>query len=269
MLFTFRLSPSALVGLSVLALGPQPVLSVFDFVTFSSPSQCAPFTIQYSGGTAPTSWPPQLTVVPFNSTPFSIPLFNAVFNDTSETGHAVTFLPLPQGTQFVASLDDGNGDSAGPVSDVITIDADNSTKCLQFEKNETANPFSLVNTPSQCESFTVNFDTAEAAAPTVRAFITGKLAFTANQTANDATAGSASYLMAAAHGTEVTLLFSDGSNKASSGLLTVGGNRKSSGTCLVAASSSTGKGANATASTSMSASADSMASKQSTAPLSQ
>ncbi|KAH9920469.1 uncharacterized protein B0H18DRAFT_957056 [Fomitopsis serialis] len=219
-------SPSALVGLLVLALGPQPALSVFDFVTFSSALQCAPFTVQFSGGSAPTSWPPQLTIVPFNSTPISIRLFDAAFNDTTATGHATTFLPLSQGTQFLASLDDGNGASAGPVSEVLTTGASNFTRCLKSNDDVTTNAFSVTSNVSQCQPFTVNYGTADA--PSIRAFIPGKLAFTINQTKDDDATNTASYLMDAARGTDLALVISNGSVEATSGLLTVGGNARSS-----------------------------------------
>ncbi|KZT64000.1 hypothetical protein DAEQUDRAFT_69312 [Daedalea quercina L-15889] len=270
-------SPSAaLVGLLVLAQGPRPALSIFDFVTFASaPNQCGAFSIQYSGGTAPTSWPPELTVVPFNSTPFSLPLFDAVFNDTSEDGHAVAFLPLPQGTQFLASLDDGDGNSAGPVSQVITVGASNSTRCLHFENNQTTNPFQLTTADvAQCESFTVNFDPERLdAAPAIRAFIPGKLAFTVNQTASDDAEGTASYLMDATHGTEIALLLANGNLKASSGLFTVGGSADSDATCLTTASASMASNATSTttatatsATASMSASVYSTDSRSSLSP---
>ena len=176
----------------------------------------------------------------------------------------------------MASLDDGNGESAGPVSNIITIDASNATKCLAFENNSTTSPFSLATNVSQCESFTVDYDTAEVdTAPTVRAFIPGKLAFTVNQTADNDADGTAAYLMDAAHGTEVALLLqTDSKHRASSGLLTVGGNLQSNGACLTAATSSMGTTATNVSTTtsttpSMSASANSWASKDTTAALSQ
>lgn len=175
----------------------------------------------------------------------------------------------------MASLDDGNGQSAGPVSNVITIGASNATKCLEFENNSTTSPFSLATKVSQCESFTVDYDTAEVdTAPTIRAFIPGKLAFTVNQTADNDANGTAAYLMDAAHGTEVALLLqTDSKHRASSGLLTVGGNLESNGGCLTTATSSMGTTTNTSTSTSttpsMSASANSWASKGATAALSQ
>lgn len=175
----------------------------------------------------------------------------------------------------MASLDDANGQSAGPVSDIITIGASNTAKCLQFEDNSTTSPFSLATNVSQCESFTVTYDTAEVdTAPTVRAFIPGKLAFAVNQTADNDADGTAAYLMAAAHGTEVALLLqTDSKHRASSGLLTVGGSLQSNGACLTVATSSMGTSTNISATTSttlsMSSSATSWASKDATAALSQ
>ncbi|CCM02475.1 uncharacterized protein FIBRA_04575 [Fibroporia radiculosa] len=224
----------ALVGLSLLALGPQAALSTFDFVTFSSVLQCTPFSIEFSGGQLPSALPLKLTVVPLDSTPFSVNLPASSWNATTGTGHAITFIPFPAGTEFVASLDDANGAPAGLTSDVIKVGPFNSTFCLHSEQSSSANADAFVVTGelSQCEPFSVGFNTSEVtSAPSVRAFTPGGTSFLVNQSSSNT--GTATYVMDALQGTKVILLVSDNSGLSeTSSLLTVGGSDESSGTCI-------------------------------------
>ncbi|PCH39730.1 hypothetical protein WOLCODRAFT_142751 [Wolfiporia cocos MD-104 SS10] len=218
-MFFSSFAPAAFLAL---ALAPQAALGFFNFVTFSNALQCAPFSVQFSGGQPPTAWPLKLTVVPLNATPISIDLPNSVWNETTETGHAITFLPLREGTFFIASLDDANGVSAGLVSDVIKVEPFNDTSCLRQTEHAESALYALSGGLSQLD-----------AAPSIRAFIPKGASFTVNQSSANAALGTASYIMDAFHGSEVALLLNDShGHEATSNLLSVGGNSESSGTCI-------------------------------------
>ncbi|KAI0953735.1 hypothetical protein AcW1_007881 [Taiwanofungus camphoratus] len=233
----------ALVGVLALGLGPQVTLAHFDFVTFSSVQQCTPFHIQFSGGQSPASLPLTLTVVPLNSTPVSIPIPSTAWNDTTETGAAITFLPLPAGTDFVASLDDANGVSTGQVSDIIRVGPFNDTSCLPSAPSASQKVFTVQGELSQCEPFNVTYP-AHDAAPSIRAFIPKGVSFPVNQSVAADEPGTATYTMDTFHDSQVVLLLSDKSSNETTALLSVGGDSLSNGTCITAAFPST----NATAS---------------------
>ncbi|TFY72842.1 hypothetical protein EVG20_g179 [Dentipellis fragilis] len=217
-----------------LTFGPQAVLSKFDSILFSSIEQCGSFNVTFSQGKLPPALPLSLTVVPFNATPFSIPIPSSSWNDSTGTGALITFLPLAAGSTFVASLDDANGNSTGRVSDVIGIQASGNTSCLPTGGAQPAAPFIVTSTVSQCEPFTVTFNnSADSQPPSVRAFVPKGPAFHVQPTPSSGVPGEANYLMNIPRGLEVALLIQDASgNKADSGLITVQGDSSSSTQCF-------------------------------------
>lgn len=228
--------------LGVLAFGPQAVLSDFKF-SFSNVQQCGPFIISFShDGLSASTLPLTLTVLPFNSRAISIPILDSAPNST---GIYVTFLPLAAGTSFIASVDDATGENAGKISDVIKIlpsSNDNST-CLPPITNSPARLFKLDGTLSQCATFNIDYDpTVVHSAPSVRSFSPEGSATPLNMSSNQASNGTATYLMSTAHGKEVVLLIDDSPGDGeTTQLITVGGDSTSDATCL---SQNNGRNAN-------------------------
>ncbi|KAL4245553.1 hypothetical protein ABKN59_010341 [Abortiporus biennis] len=235
---------------ATLLFGPPAVLSKFNTISFSSVQQCGSFNVHFSGGQAPAALPLLLTVVPFTSsfllsnsspatTPLSIELPANAWNDQTATGAMVTFLPFQQETEFIASLDDANGNPTGLVSDIIRVQPSGNTTCLspppstdsavQTSRYTLQDPAGL----SQCKPFAVLFDpTVAPTPPTIRTFIPRNISFLANYTSVD-TPGKAEYLMQAAKNQQVVMMFSDETGyKQGSGLFGIGGNVASSSDCL-------------------------------------
>ena len=213
----------------------------FDSITFSRVQQCGNFTVQFAGGQPPTALPLTLVVVPFNLTPILFQVPNSNWNDTTLTGAAITFLPFPAGTDFVAALIDADGADAGPVSSIITVDdsadddADKSrTACLAAENNAPgAERYSVSGAVSQCAPFDVVYNaSAVSAPPAIRAFVPGNASTIVNA-APGGQAGCAKYLMDVPAGQEVVLTFMDNSGyHQATGPLLVQGDEQSPRDCL-------------------------------------
>ena len=208
-------------------------VTAFNSVRFSSIQQCGPFNVTFSG-TQPTALPLTLTVVPFASSavPLSIPLPKPEWNSEMSTGVAITFLPYPAGTTFVASLDDANGRGTGSTSDIIRIMQSDNTSCISTtQQTQTYTPEPPF---SQCQPFDVTFDPTKSVPPVVRSFTPNGPALFLNQTRLSTNPpGTSSFTMAAFRGQPVILLFSDGSNRLqSTNLLTVTGDATSSNSCF-------------------------------------
>lgn len=206
--------------------------TAFEAIRFSSIQQCGPFNVTFSG-TQPAALPLTLTVVPFDSSavPLSIPLPNPEWDSEMSTGVAITFLPYPAGTTFVASLDDANGQSTGFASDIIKILQSDNTSCVStLTQTQTYTPEPPF---SQCQPFTVTFDPTQVTPPTVRSFTPNGLALLLNQTLVPTDPSTSSFTMVAFRGQPVILLLRDGSDRLqSTNLFTVTGDVTSSNNCL-------------------------------------
>ncbi|EPQ51173.1 hypothetical protein GLOTRDRAFT_133366 [Gloeophyllum trabeum ATCC 11539] len=219
----------------ILAFSPQVVLSRFNTIKFSSIQQCGPFSVTFSGGNAPTALPLTLTVVPFNSTPISITIPEDSWNATTSTGAAVTFLPLPAGSTFVASLDDADGHPTGLVSDVIAIENSSDTSCLPPQAAATTPPFAVdTSTFSQCAPFNVSYDAAAGVGvPKVRGFIPRGFSLYMAQNSTDEAASIATYTMEAFRGLQIALLMDDGKgHRQTTAIQSVLGDSTSSAKCI-------------------------------------
>ncbi|GLB38239.1 hypothetical protein LshimejAT787_0501040 [Lyophyllum shimeji] len=220
----------------VLAIGPQVVQSLAFKFELSEVKQCEPVSITFVGNSSASAVPMFLTLVPFNSSPISIPIPNAAANTS---GVYVTFFPLEAGTTFVASLDDATGENVARVSDIIRVlpSPTNNTTCLPASK-DAAKPtlFTLDNsTFSQCENFTLTYNrTVLFRAPSIRFYSPRGPSRLLNLTSDDAATGTATYLLSFVRNFPVVLVFDDGSShRQSSALMTVGGDSSSSTGCLL------------------------------------
>ena len=204
----------------------------FTTIRFSGIRQCESFNVTFSGN-QPTALPLALTVVPFGSSavPITIPLPNPEWHPKTNTGVAVTFLPYPAGTTFIASLDDVQGRSTGFTSDIIRVLQSDNASCVstaQGVKTYTAEPQF-----SQCQPFSVTFDPTQAVSPFVRLFVPNGQASILNQTQDSYDPGTAIFTMAAFRGQPAVLLFRDGSDHLqSTDLFTVAGDVTSSNSCF-------------------------------------
>lgn len=208
--------------------------TAFTIIRFSSIQQCGPFNVTFSG-TQPTALPLTLTVVPFGSSavPFSIPLPDPKWDSKTSTGVAITFLPYPAGTIFIASLDDAQGRSTGFTSDIIKILQSDNTSCVSTVEKTRA--YTAEPPFSQCEPFNVTFDPTQAVPPAVRLFVPNGQAVRLNQSHELLDPGTASFTMVAFRGQPTVLLFRDGLGRLqSTDLLTVTGDVTSSNGCFPA-----------------------------------
>ncbi|OSD07611.1 hypothetical protein PYCCODRAFT_1358666 [Trametes coccinea BRFM310] len=218
-------------------LTPLPVAARFASITFSEVKQCGNFSVYFAGGKAPAALPLTLSILPINGTPVFIPLPDDAWNSTAETGAAITFLPLTAGTQFIASLDDANGQGTALVSDVLVVDPSdsNDTSCLPTDTTPFVPRFAVDGPLRQCESFNVAFDPTQGlSAPTVRGLTPQGASFMVNQSdAASNTSGSATYIMDTKRDSQVLFLFSDSTGyRETSTLLPVFGDVESSTSCI-------------------------------------
>ncbi|KAH8114325.1 hypothetical protein DFH11DRAFT_205508 [Phellopilus nigrolimitatus] len=256
-----HLVPALLVQL---AFSTQIVFCIFNSVSFSSIEQCGPFRVNFSGGQAPIS-PLSLTIVPFSANPLSIPIPLGSWDNASANGTAeVTFLPFNSGTQFVASLDNGNNESTGLVSDVIEVQSSKTSSCLP-PKQKGTDFYDIKGDLNQCSHFNVTFNPSQIrSAPTIRAFLPRSITFTVNAsgspistipegklgTSKNGNGGdgtnkshnnsnqhynvsSKEYILDIPHGLQAVLLLNDGvGHQETSKLFTAGGDTSSSSGCF-------------------------------------
>jgi len=241
---------AALSVLGVVALGPQVVLGSFKF-KLSDVVQCEPVNITFSGNGANNhSVPTTLTILPIadNGAPIYIPIPNGA---TNTTGITLSFIPLPAGTRFLASLDNVQGPHP-VVSDVTGIlnSTSESAKsdCFASDFNiASVFAYQFNDTLGQCEPFTVVH--AGSPAPKVTMFSPqgGALPVLANNASDPSLpAGSSSYIMNGFRGFEVLLLMDNGVSQQTTKLVTIDGDSNSPKSCFPvnanASNSNTGKG---------------------------
>jgi len=209
-----------------------PSVTAFTTIRFSSIRQCGPFNVTFSGN-QPTALPLALTVVPFGSSaiPISIPLPNPEWDSKTSTGVAITFLPYPAGTTFIASLDDATGQGTGFTSDIIRILQSDDASCVSTAVK--AQTYTAKPPFSQCQPFNIAFDPTQAVPPVVRLFVPNGQAPLLNRTQDSHDVGITSFTMAAFRGQPAVLLFGDGSSHLqSTDLFTVTGDVTSSKACF-------------------------------------
>lgn len=218
---------------SLFAFGSQAVHARFHSIQFSPVEQCGNFTVAFSGGNLPEALPLSLTVVPFNLTPINIGIANMAWDNTTLEGAAFAFLPLPAGTQFVASLDDANGHSTAFVSDVIKVQPSDNTTCLPAVQTALSR-YTLDESISQCADFHVTYDaSAISTPPKIRAFLPRTFAFPLPLDNTTSAAGNASYVADLFRGQQTVLMVSDDTGyRQSTNLLSVEGDSMSPTGCL-------------------------------------
>ena len=214
-----------------------PAAAAFAKIAFSTVQQCGNLTVNFAGGKSPG--PLHLTVLAINGSSLTIPLPHDAWNATTETGAAITFLPFPEGTQFIASLDNADDESTALISDVIVVEASPSgdTSCLPAT-TDFVHRYTVEDTLSQCEPFTVDFDPAQnVTAPTIRAFVPRAASHVLNETAADNAVGVDTFLMDVPRDLVTVLLFSDGTGYTeTSTLLPVSGDVNSDSSCFPSSS---------------------------------
>ncbi|KIY71563.1 hypothetical protein CYLTODRAFT_487158 [Cylindrobasidium torrendii FP15055 ss-10] len=221
------------VSLVLLVLGlPQAVAAKWKFrFKFDNVTQCEPVSISFRGSKVPDdSIPVALTLLPLDGLPTTINIPNAAVNSS---GVYVTFFPLAAGTQFIASLDNMEGESAARVSDVFKVLDSDDTSCLPTTTGSevTPSPFTVQDPLEQCGNLTVAYNTTTA--PSVRIFQPRGGSLTLNQTSDDPKAKVATYPMVAFRQSDIVLLFEGGDNQTfTSDLLPVGGDVSSSADCF-------------------------------------
>lgn len=194
--------------LRLLVLGTlvAPVFGLkFDF---TSPQQCSPLLLSFTGLASPPSGAPaSLAIIPFNSTAKVISLQNIDLT----AGIGLNFLPLVTGSQFIMSLDDAKGNNIINTSDIFSVlsSPNNNSTCIP----EPQPSFFTLATPevSQCRDFTINYNTTVVSrAPSVRLFSPSGPSFILNVTSDDPTSGMATYSMAFLSGSGIILAIDDG-----------------------------------------------------------
>lgn len=172
--------------LVLLAISTQAV-SFFN-VSYSPVEQCGPFFVDVFGPFTP-DLPLTLTVVPFLSEALSIPIPPGLWDEETLSGKiTVPFLPIPVGSEFVASLDDANNQSLGLVSDVIAVQHSNNKSCLPQHHGSGQRLFSMHGGLSQCSRFNISFDPSKVLKfPSVRAFLPRSFSFIVNASNTPAT----------------------------------------------------------------------------------
>ena len=174
---------------------------------FTSPQQCSPLLLSFTGLASPPSGAPaSLVIIPFNSTAKVISLQNI---DLS-AGIGLNFLPLAAGSEFIMSLDDAKGNNIINTSDIFSVlpSPNNNSTCIPGPQ-----PRIFTFTPEvfQCRDFTINYDTTVVSrAPSVRLISPSGPSFILNATSDNPTSGMATYSMAFVSGRGIILAIDDG-----------------------------------------------------------
>ena len=123
--------------------------------------------------------------------------------------------------------------------------------------------FTVATPLSQCEDFQVTYDPSVVdAPPTVRAFVPKGQSVFLNEDVVASSSGRTAYSMAAVHGEQVVLAFSDDTGfRQATELLVVGGNSSSPTACLPSSQTASASSSTASATASSSSSSSSGLSK--------
>ncbi|KAF7422681.1 hypothetical protein PC9H_010837 [Pleurotus ostreatus] len=208
-----------LIFLIFLVLDPQVAFSV----TFADVVQCGVANVSFTGDelAAVAAGSAVLTILPFDSYPVSIPIPTPSAN---AKGVSVSFIPLSAGASFISSLEDGNGNNVGNVSEVMRILSfpNDATSCLPAV-SRSSRRFALHTQPAQCQNFTVSFNGMDEP-PSIWLFPPGAQAYRLRNVDVEPGQGKATFVMAAQRDTEAVLLFTDASGyRETSNLFSVGG----------------------------------------------
>ncbi|KAL1741453.1 hypothetical protein HDZ31DRAFT_66924 [Schizophyllum fasciatum] len=202
----------------------RPRSFAFNFTTVR---ECEPVSLTFPNVTADDfGIPTYLTLVPVNATPATIPLPNVGGNFLE--GINITFLPLPKGTQFIASLDDTEENAVAYVTELLTVQPSDSSdgSCLPVVSNSI---YTFSTAVTQCAGYEVGYNSSTDA-PAVRAFSVGHAAQALNGTGDN---GEATYIAAVAHGSQVIFMANNTLGQVqSSQLLTVLGDADTDSSCL-------------------------------------
>ena len=190
-------------------------LSLVDFgcalkFNFTDVGQCEQIMISFNGPLTTRRTPTRISIIPLNSSPIFIPFPNV---SLISSGLGLTFLPLPSGANFLATLDDDTGDNVINVSDLIRIlpTAQNRTDCLPPVATAAPRQFQLVTPPRQCETFTIRYNTTVVKrAPNVRLYSPKGPSFLLPVQTDDTARGRATYNMNYPRGFEIVLVMDDG-----------------------------------------------------------
>lgn len=198
---------------SSLVLGPWPqVQSTAVWLNITDVHQCEPVTIRSAGSSLRGGAPGNLTlsIIPINDTALIFRLPNA---SALISGIALNFFPYPSGSYFIASLDDNSTGNVITVSDLMPVlpsSTRNSSSCLQ-QPNTVKRRFQVTSTLSQCETFTMSYDTTVVfEAPRIRLYHPKGPAITLSLVADDIRSGKASYMLTISRGNAVILLMESG-----------------------------------------------------------
>lgn len=188
--------------------GTQIVSATLKFNLTTEAQQCEPFTIGFSGSGDLTPLPPAtLSILPFNSTAIFVPIPNPELSP----GIDLSFLPIPAGSDFVTSIDDGSGENLIKVSDILRV-LPSPTGNSSCTPSPSPRKFSLnATTVSQCEEMVIRYNaSAVARSPTVRLYNPTGSSTELNQTSDDPVKGIAKYLVSFSRGKSVMFLLDDG-----------------------------------------------------------
>ncbi|KAI5999854.1 hypothetical protein F5J12DRAFT_895097 [Pisolithus orientalis] len=131
----------------------KPILFLFSSlwmakafsVSVGTASECAPFTVSWTGGQSPF----QIAIFPADDPPS--------FYTATSSPYTISQLLLPQGTQFVVTMSDATGFATGGTTDLITVAGPSSgSSCnttfptLSYYFSDTSLPF------QQCGPFEFN-----------------------------------------------------------------------------------------------------------------
>lgn len=203
--------PSLFYLVSLFAFGTQVVLSKSDFFKFTvaDVKQCEPVLLTFTGDDfrGKSGAIASLKVLPFNGTAVSVAVPSV---NVTDTGVMVSFFPVGENVTFVATLDDSTGDNASRVSDILRVQPGPTSDCVP-PPSTAPRTFSLqgvddpLNSPRQCEPFTVKYNASMAGPPTVRFYSPTTSAFPLNLTSDDGQ-GTATYMMVCSHFSSTELI---------------------------------------------------------------
>ena len=124
---------------------------------FSDATQCQNVTVEWSGGGERLGPPFVVRMAAFGLAPLIVDIPITAWSDATQSGSYSFAMPWPEGTRFVASMDDGFGLGKGGVTGIQTVKSSSDSGCISTTVTQPKHVFDVSGSYVQCSIVNMNW----------------------------------------------------------------------------------------------------------------